>query len=91
MSEEDKPKPKWGAGTLQAMGRQGFNEIRNALYPESNIAVPAEHGTFGTTIPSEVQRQRDKDPDVSRQRLDAIIGRSPKTPEPDKDHEPERE
>lgn len=53
-----KAKPKWGAGTLEAMGRQGFKEIRAALYPDSNVAREAEMGTYGTLTPGEVAEQK---------------------------------
>lgn len=50
--------PKIGAGTLQAMGRLGAHEIRNSLYPESNVAAPTEAGIYGTALPSEIVAQR---------------------------------
>src|ERR1051325_10254053 len=53
--------PKIGAGTFQAMGRQGLHELRNALYPGSNVAAPPEAGIYGTALPSEVVAQRHED------------------------------
>ncbi len=50
--------PKIGAGTMQAMARQGLHELRNALYPDSNVAAHPESGMYGTALPSEVAAQR---------------------------------
>ncbi len=95
MSESpDKPSPRWGAGSLQAFFRQGLSEIRGALYADSNIAQPTEHGMYGTTIPSEVQRQREAEPDVSAERASSLIERVQRMvgKEPAReDREPERE
>lgn len=91
---EDRPIPKWGAGSLQASFRQGLSEIRGALYPDSTVAQPIENGMYGTTLPSEVQRQREADPDVSADRVSSIIDRVQKmaNKEPQReDREPERE
>jgi hypothetical protein len=54
--------PKIGAGHLQAFARQGFAEIRNALYSDSNVAQRfAEPGIYGTAVPSEVAAERQAD------------------------------
>ena len=54
-------KPKFGAGHAGAMGRQGLSELRNAFYPESNIARnQVEYGVWGTLTPGEVARSRDE-------------------------------
>ena len=47
-------KPKIGAGALAAMGRQGLNELRAAIMPDSNIAQPTETGMYGTATPGEI-------------------------------------
>lgn len=91
----DKPKSRWGAGHLGAMTRLGFHELQNAFVnPGGNIAAPTEYGSFGSAMPSEVQRERNDDPDVSRERVAAMIDRiknlAGKVPERE-DREPERE
>jgi hypothetical protein len=44
------------------MARQGLQELRNALYPDSNVAVShVESGVYGTALPSEVAAERQKD------------------------------
>ena len=53
--------PKVGAGHLQAMGRQGLHELRNALYPASNVAAPSDAGAYGVALPSEIAAQRHED------------------------------
>ncbi len=58
MSSEDGTKGKIGAGHVSAMGRQGLNELRGALYPESNVAQPTEMGAYGTATPVEVTKER---------------------------------
>lgn len=50
--------PKIGAGSLEAMGRQGLKELRAALYPDSNIAREAEMGTYGTLTQGEIAEQK---------------------------------
>jgi hypothetical protein len=40
------------------MARQGLRELRAAFYPESNVAQPAEYGSFGTKTPGEVAEDR---------------------------------
>lgn len=52
-------KPKIGAGHLSAFMRQGLRELRNALYPSSNVAQQyPELGLYGTRTPGEVQNER---------------------------------
>lgn len=58
MERHDEPKPPIGAGHFQAWMRQGLKELRGALYPESNVAQPVEHGMYGTVTPGEVRDQR---------------------------------
>lgn len=58
MSDTEKASPKLGAGSLQAMGRMGLHEFRNAFYAGSNVATHTEAGMWGTALPSEVAAQR---------------------------------
>ncbi|MEW4569544.1 hypothetical protein AB1L88_16890 [Tautonia sp. JC769] len=58
---QDAQKAKLGAGHASAMFRQGVRELRAAVYPESNVAQPAEYGTFGTKTPGEVAQDRRAD------------------------------
>src|SRR5258708_7809579 len=57
----DSPKPKIGAGILEAYFRQGVREMRGALYPESNIAQPTDYGIWGVATPGEVAESRRDD------------------------------
>ena len=52
---------KIGEGHLSALGRQGIRELRAAMYPESNVAQPAEYGIYGTKTPGEVAEARRPD------------------------------
>jgi hypothetical protein len=52
---------KIGEGHFSAMGRQGIRELRAAMYPESNVAQPAEYGIYGTKTPGEVAEARRPD------------------------------
>ncbi len=67
--------PKAGVGTLSAMGRQGFKEIRAALYPDSNVAQPTEHGIYGTATQGEIAEDRKKD-EPHRSTLDEHVERA---------------
>ncbi len=49
---------KIGEGHLDAFLRQGLRELRGSMYPESNVAQPAEYGLYGTKTPGEVAEQR---------------------------------
>lgn len=49
---------KFGEGHVAAMGRLGLEELRGALYPESNVAQPSEYGLYGTLTPGEVAEAR---------------------------------
>ena len=64
------------------------------MNPGGNIAAPTEYGSFGSAMASEVLRERDDYPDVSRERVAAMIerikNRAGKVPERE-DREPERE
>ena len=52
---------KIGEGHISAMGRQGMRELRAAMYPESNVAQPAEYGIYLTKTPGEVEEARRPD------------------------------
>ncbi len=58
MSSDSGEKGKIGSGHVSAMGRQGLNELRAALYAESNVAQPTEMGAYGTATPVEVTKER---------------------------------
>ena len=58
MSEEKPKGPKIGEGHASAMLRQGLQELRGVLYPESNVAQPPEYGLYGTRTPGEVAEAR---------------------------------
>ena len=86
-----RPSPKFGAGHLEAFGRQGMAEIRNALYPESNVAQRhAEPGIYGTAVPSEVDRQRQAEPVAAPEGKDAHLDAERDPPQP-KERQPEPE
>ena len=55
---KSEPDTKIGTGHASAMFRQGLRELRGALYPESNVAQPAEYGIVGTLTPGEVAEGR---------------------------------
>ncbi len=62
----DKEHTPIGTGHASAMFRQGLAELRAALYPESNVAQPAQYGLYGTKTPGEVMEDKEKaarDPD----------------------------
>ncbi|MBX3357350.1 MAG: hypothetical protein KF745_02870 [Phycisphaeraceae bacterium] len=96
-----KSRPKFGAGSLEAMGRQGLKEIRAAIFPESNIARDAEMGTFGTLTHGEVAdqkhdersaegRETDRHVSVLDERMNQVRQMSPGEREPAKE-EPQHE
>lgn len=65
MAEKDNT-PKIGAGHASAMFRQGLAELRAAMYPDSNVAQPAQYGLYGTKTPGEVMQDKEldgRDPD----------------------------
>lgn len=53
-------KPKFGAGSFKAWLRQGLSELRNALYPESNVSRQTEPGMWGTQTQGEIADDRRK-------------------------------
>lgn len=85
--------PKIGSGHANAMFRQGLAELRAVLYPESNVAQPAQYGLFGSLTPSEVAdakkeqvRDGNEEPaSVLGERLQAVEhereGREPEPPD----------
>jgi hypothetical protein len=58
---EEQDVPKIGAGHASAMFRQGLAELRAAMYPESNVAQPAQYGLYGTKTPGEVMQDKQAD------------------------------
>lgn len=60
--QDDRPVPKWFSGSLAAYGRLGIHELRNALYPESNVAQGhSEYGMWAQPTPSQIQQAQEKD------------------------------
>lgn len=58
MSEAKDSKPFFSEH-VKAMGRLGLAELRNALYPDSNVAQQhAEQGIYGTKTQGEVAEGR---------------------------------
>jgi len=94
---KDQQQPKIGAGTVDAMLRQGLAEARNALYPDSNIAQPPQLGMFGTSTPREVYETRNGDSLEHEEAPHSMIAgrlqeverrlehREPESPEPEKE------
>jgi hypothetical protein len=57
------PSPKLGAGALQAAGRLGLEELRNAVsMGTTNVEAPTQPGALGTVTPVEVERQKQSEP-----------------------------
>jgi len=53
---------KIGEGHLAGMARMGLNEVRSALYPESNVAQQQpEVGIFGRLTQGEIAEARSPD------------------------------
>ncbi len=60
--QDNRPVPKWFSGSLAAYGRLGIHELRNALYPESNVAQGhSEYGMWAAPTPGQVQQAQEKD------------------------------
>ena len=79
--------PIIGAGHAKAMLRQGLDELRAAMYTESNVAQPTEYGMYGTPLPSEIaaehrgeSRDLDHAPSTLDERLNDV-GREPPEPQ----------
>jgi hypothetical protein len=86
---EEQNTPKIGAGHASAMFRQGLSELRAAMYPESNVAQPAQYGLYGTKTPGEVMQDKQadaRDPDEQPSILGERMGRDN---EAGHGHEPE--
>lgn len=64
---------KIGDGHASAMGRQGLQELRNALYLESNVAQQPEYGLYGTRTPGEVAESRRDDGRDSNEERGSIL------------------
>lgn len=63
---DKEPIQKIGTGHAAAMFRQGLAELRAAMYPQSNVAQPAQYGIYGTKTPGEVMEDKElaaRDPD----------------------------
>ncbi len=57
-----KDKPKIGDGHARGMGELGLNELRNGLYPGSNIAEKhPPYGVWGHPTPGEIADARQGD------------------------------
>lgn len=69
-------KAKYGAGHAQAMGRMGWQELRNAAYTGSNVATSGEAGLYGTATPQEVHEQRMSEPQLEVSPLEAAMQRA---------------
>lgn len=61
MAENNDSKAPFGAGSLKAFGRLGLQELRGALYPESNVAQPTEQGMYGSATPQEVAKDKQEE------------------------------
>jgi hypothetical protein len=78
------------------MFRQGLAELRAAMYPDGNVAQPAQYGLYGTRTPGEVMQERkaegrdvDEQPSVVDERVRQTEtggdGREPDSKEPEKE------
>jgi hypothetical protein len=52
------PPRKIGQGHLEAMGRLGLKELRNAANPSHESVADTEMGLYGTVGPAEAARQQ---------------------------------
>lgn len=61
---ENENDPKIGAGHASGMARLGLHELRQALYPDSNVAQQhGEYGIYGNSTPQQiVEAQREEAP-----------------------------
>ena len=75
MRPSNEDRPKIGAGHASAWMRQGLRELRQAVYPESNVAHgPVEYGLFGTRTPGEVAEGRRSDALEMEEERQSILG-----------------
>ena len=59
MNDSSERKAKIGSEHAPTMGRLGLEELRNALYPSSNVAEPnTMYGVYGTKTPGELADDR---------------------------------
>ena len=75
----EKQTTKIGAGHAQAMGRMGWQELRNAVaHTGSNVVTNGETGLFGTATPQEVHEQKmnELQPQSEPSPLDAAMQRA---------------
>lgn len=70
----DEPDPQIGAGHASAMFRQGLAELRAALYPESNVAQPVQHGMAGTLTQGEIADAKKPDDRDLNEEPRSILG-----------------
>jgi hypothetical protein len=49
---------KIGEGHLEAMGRLGLKELRNAMTPSRESVADSELGLYGTALQTEIAEQR---------------------------------
>ncbi|MBL9084250.1 MAG: hypothetical protein JNK76_20790 [Planctomycetales bacterium] len=82
---------KIGEGSLGAMGRLGLHELRNATYPDSNIAHHGEVGMYGNPTQGEVAEARESEPE-KESIVDRHVREAESHPEPNEpDRDPDRD
>lgn len=74
--------PKFGQGSMKAQLLAGFEEIRNALYPESNVSRATPAGVWGTRTGIEITEDRAPTPEQLKDKAQEFYGRGPEGPEP---------
>ena len=75
--KKDEPQQKLFSGVLAAHGRLGVHELRNALYPESNIAQGhSEYGMWAAPTPSMITSAIEKDVQQDVQKADDVPSQS---------------
>lgn len=52
---------KIGEGTVEAMGRLGLKELRNAFNPSKESVADSELGMYGTATQAEINQDRGND------------------------------
>lgn len=93
-----KQKPKIGEGHVRGMGELGLNELRNGLFPGSNIAEKhPPYGVWGHPTPGEVaDARRGDDRELEEEpkhgsALDDRMQQARDREEPDKDRDEGRD
>src|SRR5437870_3644403 len=72
----DEPQQKLFSGALAAHGRLGVHELRNCLYPGSNVAQQhSEYGMWASPTPGQVAEAQE-----SAEKISADIHKSNETP-----------